>query len=323
MRADRLLAILMLLQTRQRVTAGELAAALEVSERTIYRDITALDAAGVPIYTESGPGGGIGLVESYRTDLTGLNTNEVQALSMISIPQPLLQLGVGRELEAALRKLSASIPHGTRETEARTRQRIYLDSSWWFQTEELAPQFDVIQQAVWQDRLLDIAFRGDFSAEIALTVAPLGLVAKANVWYLVFAHAEHYRVVRAAHIHEAKLLDETFVRPPEFDLPAFWQAWCAEYESNQPHYTVIARLSPSLLQALPFVFGDKAADILVNASPPDTDGWRTATLTFESFEAARTRLLGLGNSVEVVSPLPLRLSLIDFAQQIIEFYKPE
>ncbi|RPH59405.1 MAG: HTH domain-containing protein, partial [Chloroflexi bacterium] len=152
MRADRLLALLMLLQTRGTLTAQALAAELEVTERTIYRDVTALSAAGVPVYTERGPGGGIALVESYQTDLTGLRPEEAQALSMLAIPEPLVRLGVGTELKAALLKLSAAIPAAAREKQAQARQRIHLDAAWWFQPEEPTPHLPALQQAVWQDR---------------------------------------------------------------------------------------------------------------------------------------------------------------------------
>src|SRR5512136_703550 len=136
MRADRLLSLLMLLQARGRMTAQELAAELEVSERTIYRDINALSASGVPVYAESGPGGGCALLDSYRTNLTGLDQDEVRALFMLSIPAPLDQLGVSQELRTALLKLSAALPDTRRGDEERTRQRIHLDSTWWFQPEE-------------------------------------------------------------------------------------------------------------------------------------------------------------------------------------------
>ena len=156
MRADRLLSLLMLLQTRGRLTASQLATELEVSERTIYRDVIALSAAGIPVYTEGGHGGGISLVESYRTDLTGLRPEEAQALSMLNIPEPLVRLGVGQELKAALLKLSAAVPPSVREKQAQARHRIHLDAAWWFQPEEPTPYLQIIQQAVWQDRLLQM-----------------------------------------------------------------------------------------------------------------------------------------------------------------------
>jgi predicted DNA-binding transcriptional regulator YafY len=139
MRADRLISLLMFLQTRGRMTAQELAKELEVSERTVYRDIKALSTAGVPIYTMRGPGGGCALLDSYRTDLTGLTDDEVRALFMLSIPAPLAELGVSQELEAALLKLSAALPAARRYEENRVRQRILLDSIPWFHPHEPVP----------------------------------------------------------------------------------------------------------------------------------------------------------------------------------------
>jgi len=129
MRADRLLSLLMLLQARGRMTARALATELEVSERTIYRDIDALSLSGVPIYGDRGPEGGYALLESYRISLPGLKEDEVRALYMLSIPAPLAQLGVGQELKAALRKLVAALPAAYRADAARVRQRLHLDAT--------------------------------------------------------------------------------------------------------------------------------------------------------------------------------------------------
>src|SRR5512140_768212 len=186
MRADRLLSLLILLQARGQMSAKDLADELEVSERTIYRDITALSAAGVPVYASRGPGGGVRLIEEYRTTLTGLTPDETRALFMMNIPAPLMQLGVGEKFKGALLKLSASLPETRREEEARTRKRILLDSSWWFQSEQEVPCLQIIQQALFQDRRLRIKVRWDFfHTEFEQAAEPFGLVAKANIWYLV------------------------------------------------------------------------------------------------------------------------------------------
>jgi len=320
MRADRLLAMLMLLQTRGQLTARQLAAELEVSERTIYRDVTALSASGVPIYTEGGPGGGIALLEEYHTSLTGLNADEVQALSMLNIPEPLVRLGVAPNLKAALLKLSAAMPDSTRQAEAHTRQRIHLDTRGWFEAEESTPHLQTIQQAVWQENLIELTFRGDFETVLTQTVSPYGLVAKANAWHLVAERNTHLSVIRVARITTVRLLDQTFIRPTDFDLTAFWQTWCANFEASRPHYTVTARISPMLARHLPGLLKNKPVQL--NTPPPQSsDGWQTVTLSFESFEDARTRILGLGNAIEVREPLALRLSVMDYAEQISIVYR--
>ncbi|HSL42245.1 MAG TPA: WYL domain-containing protein [Anaerolineales bacterium] len=321
MRADRLLSLLMLIQSRGQMTAQELADELEVSERTIYRDITALSASGVPIYASRGPGGGVRLIEEYRTTLTGLTSDETRALFTMSIPAPLMQLGMGEKFKGALLKLSAALPDTRRADEARTRQRILLDSSWWFQTGQQVPCLQIIQQALFQDRCLRIKVRWDFfNTEFGQDTEPYGLVAKANIWYLVYARGGSPHVARVSQIMEAELMAGTFTRPPDFDLEHFWESWCREYES-QPPFRARVRVAPQALPILAEYVGDRARMQLNQSPRPDQDGWVTLDLPFESFVAARTRLLGLGRAVEVLEPISLRKSLIDFAEQIVGFYK--
>ncbi|RPI89139.1 MAG: WYL domain-containing protein [Chloroflexi bacterium] len=321
MRADRLLSLLMLIQSRGQMTAQELADELEVSERTIYRDITSLSAAGIPVYASRGPGGGVRLIEEYRTTLTGLTPDETRALFMMSIPAPLMQLGMGEKLKGALLKLSASLPEPRRADEARTRQRIHLDSSWWFQAEQQVPCLQTIQQALWQDRRLRIKVRRDFfNTEFEQEAEPYGLVAKANIWYLVYGCEGAPKVTRVSQIVEAELTPEGFARPPEFQLEAFWEKWCREYES-QPPFCARVRVSPEALPMLAEYMGERARAQLRHRPSPDQDGRVTLDLPFESFISARTRLLGLGRAVEVLEPETLRRSLIDFAEQIVGFYK--
>lgn len=234
MRADRLISLLILLQTRGSLTSQQLADELEVSVRTIYRDLQALAIAGVPVYMERGPGGGCSLLEGYRTNLTGLTPQEARALFMLNIPAPLDQLGVTQELKAALLKLSAALPASRRSDEESSRQRIHLDSSGWFQAEESVPCLPAIQQALWQDRKLHLTYRADFGTQVQQIVAPYGLVAKASTWYLAYAHPSgDERALRVSRVTEAVILDETFERPAGFDLPEFWKGWCVDFEDSQ------------------------------------------------------------------------------------------
>ena len=157
MRADRLLSLMMLLQTRGQMTAEELAAELEVSKRTIYRDIDALSIAGVPVYASGGPGGGYAVLDSYRTSLTGLNENEIRALFMLTIPGPISDLGVSQQLKAAILKMTSSFSDDHYEHADYLRQRLHLDAASWFQTDEPVPHLKTVQEAVWQDRQLLLA----------------------------------------------------------------------------------------------------------------------------------------------------------------------
>lgn len=321
MRADRLLSIMMLLQARERMTAQDLAEELEVSVRTIYRDLDALSVAGVPVYAERGPGGGCALLDSYRTTLTGLTPDEVRALFMLSIPAPLAELGVASELKAALRKLAAALPEARRGDEVRARQRIHLDPADWSQQAEPAPYLQTIRQAVWESRKLHLTRHLHFGTELERLVAPYGLVAKATIWYLVCGREEHIHVYRVSQVVGARLTDETFVRPADFDLAAFWRAWCADVEQKRSHYPVTARIAPDLIPHLVYLFGDDIHKKVAGVGPPDAEGWFTLTLPFESLEAARRLFLGLGGAVEILAPQALRDTVADFAAQIVARYR--
>lgn len=319
MRADRLLALLMLLQTRGQMTATDLATELEVSVRTIFRDVLALSTAGVPIYCERGPGGGVALVEEYRTTLTGLTPDEARALFALDIPAPLVQLGMGQHLKTAFLKLAAALPNSRRSDELRIRQRIHIDSTGWHETQPTTACLGTIQQALWQDHLLAIQYRSLQNALIEQVVAPYGLVAKVNRWHLVYGWQGSRRVLRVAAITRAEMLEETFQRPVDFDLAGFWEGWCAANEA-QPAYLARVRVSPELLPSLPHYLEERFHSFTTTDSPADPDGWIRLELPFESFHSARTRLLGLGRAVEVLEPEPLRKSIIDFAAQITGLY---
>ncbi|MDT8307442.1 MAG: WYL domain-containing protein [Anaerolineae bacterium] len=316
MRAERLLQEMMLLQARGQMAARELAAELGVTVRTIYRDMEALQAAGVPLYSVSGRGGGYGLVDSYRTSLTGLTEGERQALFMLSVPAPLEVLGLGASLQGALRKLAAALPGSRRAEEEQVRQRFYLDATWWRQGTAPVPHLQTVQDAVWQDRQLRIRYRLPAGVDVEYTVAPYGLVAKAGVWYLVYAHGGRVRALAVSALLAVTPGAGSFARPADFDLARFWQAWCAAREAEEVAYTVEVRVRPAFLPFLPPVFG-VAPDA---AGPADGQGWHPLTLSFESLAAARARLLGCGRTVEVLAPEALRVSIADFAEQIAALY---
>jgi predicted DNA-binding transcriptional regulator YafY len=322
MRADRLISILLLLQDRGRMTARQLAGELEVSERTIYRDIEALSTAGVPVYAEHGPGGGLALIDSYRTNLTGLNEGELHALFMaLSIPGPLDRLGVSRELKSALQKLSAALPEAQRASEETAHRRFHLDWSWWFHSQEPVPHLSTVRQAVWEERRLHLRYLTYLLYPTELEVEPYGLVAKAGIWYLVAGVDGRARVYRVAWLVDAGLLEDHFTRPPDFDLAGFWQGWCEEYEAQQHGYPVTLRISPGLLKLLPLYFGQRFVEQLSKAGPPDEQDWVSIRLSFESLEAARDRVLSMGGAVEVIEPEALRMTVLDYAAQIVDLYR--
>lgn len=323
MRADRLLSMLMLLQAKGRMTARELAQELEVSERTIYRDVMALGTSGVPIYTEPGPGGGISLLDHYRSDLTGLTRDEVQALFMLSIPAPLMDLGLDRRLKGALHKLSAALPAVLRGQEQRVRQRIHIDNDGWKQTEETGPHLLTLQQAVWEDCRLEITYQsllGGRVGPLAAKVDPYGLVAKAGSWYMVAFQADHIAVLPVERILMVRICDDGFERPQDFDLVSFWQTWCVENQERRPRFEAMVLVSPDLRPYLSSALGDSVLMEEAEMSEERETGWSRWRLVFTGFDEARGRILALGRAVEVLEPLPLRLSIIDYAQQISKLY---
>lgn len=320
MRADRLLSLLMLLQTRGRMSASQLARELEVCERTIYRDIVALSTAGVPVYAEAGPDGGYQLLDSYRTTLTGLSESEARALFMLNMPGPLAKLGLSQDLKAAMLKLTAALPEYRRQDEERVRQRYYIDSSWWNQAEEPLPAMQIIQQAVWEDRKLAITYVPLFDVQIERVVDPYGLAAKSGSWYLVFARAGRVRARRVADLLDARLCPEKFERPADFDLGEFWKGWCAEEEQSYSGYPVIVRVTKKALPAVIRRFGARVRDQLAHA-PENEAGSRILTLYFLWIDEARDRLLPFGSGVEVLEPYALRASIADVAEQAAGLYR--
>ena len=321
MRADRLLSLLLLLQTRGQMTANALSQELEVSERTIYRDINALSIAGVPVYGIPGPEGGFALVDNYRTHLTGLTKSEVRALSMLNIPAPLVDLGMRDDLQAALLKLSAAIPKTQVQDEANFQGFIHIDSSSWQHAAEQVPHLQIIQDAIRRNLKLHVVYHPPFATEISRIVAPYGLVSKAGVWYLVSARKEAINVRRVANFQDVRLTDENFERSIGFDLAAFWKEWCTDYEKFMDTFSATVRIAPDFISELPRFFGSGIHTRIAQAESTDGDGWIKLELKFNSFEDARDRILGFGRGVEVLEPISLRRSVLDYAEQIFLHYK--
>jgi predicted DNA-binding transcriptional regulator YafY len=323
MRADRLISILMLLQTRGQMTAQALAGKLEVSERTIYRDLDALSASGVPIYAERGPGGGCTLLESYRSNLTGLNEEELRALFMVSVPGPLDDLGMKKALEAAQLKLSATLSAGRREAVDRVRQRIFLDASGWFYPPEPVPYLEIIQEAVWDNRRLRTVYRRSDGQWSTYLLEPYGLVAKAGIWYMVagMGHARGPLTYRISRIQEASLTESTFERPANFDLASYWPTHVKRFETSQTQYSATLRVSGAFIPRLAHFLGEGVQQVIEQAGLADESGCVTLTLSFKSLEEARMYVLGFGTAVEVIAPQELKAHAIQFAQEILTFYQ--
>ena len=306
MRASRLVSLLLLLQTRGRMTAEELAAALEVSTRTVYRDLDALAEAGVPVYAERGPGGGSQLVEGYRTRLTGLNADEAEALFFSGLPGPAAELGLGTVLAAAQLKVLAALPPELRGRATRVRERFHLDVPGWFGAGETLPHLPVVAEAVWQGRRLRIQYERD-RLVVERLIEPLGLVLKAGVWYLVARRDGEFRTYRVSRIVEAIPTEERFERPEGFDLAAHWSAATSEFEAANAGAEITVRVAPDGLGRLGYAVGNgRVQAALATAGEPDADGWRVLTLRLELLDWAHDDLLRAADRVEVLAPADLR-----------------
>jgi predicted DNA-binding transcriptional regulator YafY len=319
MRADRLLSILLLLQVHQRMTAGELARRLEVSERTVHRDMEALSAAGIPLVAERGAGGGWSLLEPYQTRLNGLNLSEIQTLFLNQPSRLLADLGLDKAADHALVKLLAALPSVNRQTAEYVRQRIYVDAAGWNRVEEPVPCLPAIQDAIWQERRLRFMYRYSGGAQGERVVDPLGLVAKGSVWYLVAGVEGEIRTYRVSRVQEAQVLDERCRRPQGFDLAAHWQESLVSFAANLPRYPVILRVEPDLL---PRMRGWGYTRI-EQVDPPDADGWVRVCVVFEIEEDARLYALGCGPQVEVLEPPELRQQVIRLAEATVAHYRKD
>ena len=317
MRADRLLATLLLLQVRGRLTAAELARELEVSERTVYRDIAALGTAGVPVYTERGRYGGVTLLPGYRTDVSGLTADEARALFAYGgrgAP------GDDPALRSALRKLLAALPAAQRPAAERAGHRVVVDPAGWRRAPDEVPWLPVVREAVWADRRLRLRYRPSGApAARDYTVDPYGLLAKAGAWYLIAAHRGRPRLFRVSRVERAVPTADPAARPADLDLEALWRRLRAELEDPRAAVEVTLRVRAARTALLLRV---SAAQL---AGPPgepvdDGGGWDRLELPFRAVAAARGVLLGLGTDVEVVAPPELRVEMAETALAVARLY---
>lgn len=321
MRANRLLSILLLLQSRGRLTARALAAEFEVSVRTVYRDIDELSAAGVPVYADRGPGGGFALLDGYRTRLTGMTAGEAETLLLAGLPGPAADLGLAEPLATARLKLLAAVPQAAGEGAARVGDRFHLDPVDWYRRAEPPPHLPAIARAVWGQRRLVIRYES-WSATVRRTVDPLGLVLKAGAWYLMARigadlHAS-IRTYKVAKVLDLDVLPDGFDYPAGFDLAAQWRESLQRFTKELRRAEAVLRVSP---EALPLIdrLGADAAEAVQRAEP-DAAGWRRATVPIEGIGHAARLLLGFTDLVEVLEPPELRQALAEGARRVAQLY---
>lgn len=317
MRADRLLSIMLLLQVNRRMTSAALARRLEVSERTIHRDMAALGTSGIPVTAERGTGGGWSLLEPYQTKLTGLNEAEIQALFLARPARLLADLGLNQAAEAALIKLFATLPALQRQGAEYARQRIYIDTGGWRQTEETAAWLPTLQEAIWEERRLALTYRRNDQAGVERTVDPLGLVAKGNIWYLVAGVEDEIRSYRVSRIEATHPTGEPCRRPPGFDLETYWKSASREFQANLPAYRTTVRVAPALLPRLAFSLRFARIE---QAARPDPAGWVQVVIRFQTLQEACEHLLGFGSQAEALEPLELRERILAGAAEVLGFY---
>lgn len=321
MRASRLLSLLMLLQTRGRMTAPELAAELEVSVRTVYRDVESLSAAGVPVYADRGPAGGYRLVDGYRTRLTGLTSDEAVSLFLAGLPGPASELGMGPVLAGAQLKLLAALPDELRERAAAMRELFHLDAPGWFRDPEPIPYLSEIGDAVWARRRLRVRYRSWRRGEQWTTLEPLGVVLKAGLWYLVARAGDKIRTYKIARVGAVEPLEEEFARPEGFDLAKFWQDWTERFERDTYTAEAVIRISPQgRARAVHLTAPAVRRAIEETAGAPDAEGWFRATVPIESIRHAVVDLLKLGADLEVLEPAELREAVIDRITALSRLY---
>ncbi|MFF2143106.1 helix-turn-helix transcriptional regulator [Kitasatospora sp. NPDC058190] len=303
MRASRLVALLLLLQNRGRMTAQQLAEELEVSVRTVYRDVEALVAAGIPLYGEAGHAGGYRLVDGYRTRLTGLTADEAQAAFLAALPGTAAELGLGEALATAQLKLRAALPAELREHAGRIQERFLLDAPGWYGEADDTPHLAAVAAAVWARRAVVLRYRRwRAPEEIERRVEPYGLVLKAGRWYLVAAGPSGTRTYRVDQVIELGELDEEFAVPDGFDLAAYWRTYLEDFRARLHTGEALVRLTPEGARRL--------------GVAPAKEAW----VPIESIDHAHGEFLRFGADVEVLEPAELRDRIADTVRTLAARY---
>ncbi len=314
MKSDRLISLLLLLQSRRLCTARELALLLEVSERTVYRDVDSLGAAGVPVYAQRGPAGGITLSEGYRRALTHFNDDEIRAL-FVSGASPLADLGLDDGRERALAKLHGGLAEIQRRAADKARSRIHLDGKRWNQSEPPRSLLIALRRAVWDDRCLEILYQDRNRQRTVRRLDPLGLVSKAGVWYLIARSGSDVRSFRVDRMEYARELPEQFARPDEFDLEGYWRESSASFQraSRSDDCPVVVRLPLDAVERVSSAFWP--VEIV-----EQNDAGATARVTFPHVDAAVFQLIAWADAVTIVEPAAVAAAVAARARQALERY---
>jgi predicted DNA-binding transcriptional regulator YafY len=329
-RADRLISLLLLLQAHGQLPAPELAKRLEVSVRTVFRDMDALSAAGFPVYAERGRAGGCALLPGFKTDVSGLTAAEAQALFVLTGggATPVADLGLSAPARSALQKLAAGLPASVRPQAEKLARHILVDARGWYRA--TSPEttggdrwLETLRSAVLDGRRVRLRYESQRGSEARL-IDPWGLVTKAGIWYLVAAHRGRPRMYRISRVARATVLKEPAQRPADLDLATVWQRLRAEVERPKvPPLPVTLRVRAGVAPMLRRLVEPQLVDAGDWADQPDGEGWRRWALTFRAHRAASGTLLGLGDAVEVLDPPSLRAEMREVAAAVVLLYSAD
>jgi predicted DNA-binding transcriptional regulator YafY len=319
MRASRLLTIMMLLQTRGRMSAEALAAELEVSVRTIYRDIDQLSASGVPVYADIGRNGGFALLDGWRTRLTGLTPPEAQALFLAGLPGPAAELGLGDHVAQAELKLLAALPADWQKEARRISTRFHLDPGGWFQPGYVHAHLKSVAECVWAERKISVRYES-WTKVSDRVLEPYGLVLKGGIWYVVARSGEDIRTFRLSGIQALIALDERFERPRDFDLPAYWAEAIVKFEQDLYIGTARVRATDRGIARLKAVSDTVRQAIDAQSIEPNAAGWATIMIPIEEIGWATREMTKAGAEVEVLEPPELRAAVAEVARKMAALY---
>ena len=300
MRSSRLLSIVLLLQSHGRLTSRELARRLEVSVRTLHRDMEALSAAGIPVFAWRGARGGWQLDAEWRMKVPALDEGELSAL-LLAQARTLGHGRLGLAAERAIEKLVAALPESVRHRAATLRDRLHIDpAGWWGDIEDLSA-LSIVQDAVAADNRLSLLYRKGSGERVERVVDPLGLVAKGGVWYLVARGSTGLRTYRISRVERATVLDEHFTRPARFDLAAAWRRSVDEIARTRDAYQTVLLLEEATARVLARF--RKLTPVEGGAEPA---GWVRRRVAFDGEDHALFVVLGCGGRVDVLEPAALR-----------------
>lgn len=314
MRADRLVATLLVLQAKGRVTAAELAAELEISERTARRDLEALAIAGIPVYSQPGRGGGWSLIGGATTDLSGLTATEARTLFLLAGPAST----VAPEAKSALRKLVQALPETFRTDAEKAAGAVVLDPArWGGRVATTPPHLETLQGAVIDGVQVILDYSDRTRAVTTRRVHPLGLVEKGSVWYFVGDTDSGLRTFRLNRIRKVTVTDDPLVRPDGFDLATTWKDVVAQIEEIR---TVVRARVRVPLTSLPGLRGQFGSGVTVLEERDD--GRVDVEIGAASAGMIAQQLAGWGHHLEVVEPDEVRHHLARIGAELTTHYGP-